>query len=170
MQVSSGPARPDALAAAAPPRLNAYPPALSQLALPQLAFEIARQVQGGNDRFRIRLDPPELGRIDVRLDFDAPGGAVHARLAVERAETLDLLQRDQRALERALAQAGLDSERTSLEFSLRQNGSGQRDGGEASPFADARANRDVHASDAGPEPVITLYRGAATPGGVDRLA
>ena len=40
---------------------------------------------------------------------------------VERPETLDLMMRDQRALQQALQQAGLDASKTSLEFSLRQN-------------------------------------------------
>ncbi len=46
---------------------------------------------------------------------------------VSRSETLDLLQRDQRALERALADAGLDASKTELEFSLGQQ-SGGNDG------------------------------------------
>ena len=50
-----------------------------------------------------------------------PSGNVIARLAVERSETLDLLQRDHRALERALADAGLDPAKTELEFSLQQD-------------------------------------------------
>ena len=59
-------------------------------------------------------------------------GQVNARLTVERAETLDLLQRDQRALERALAQAGLDASKTNLEFSLKQNPFAGQDGSRAS--------------------------------------
>ncbi|NGP18470.1 flagellar hook-length control protein FliK [Devosia aurantiaca] len=81
---------------------------------------MARQVEGGNTRFQIRLDPPELGRIDVRLEIDN-AGSVSARLTVEKAETLDLMQRDQRGLERALQQAGVDAGKTNLEFSLKQN-------------------------------------------------
>ena len=43
---------------------------------------------------------------------------------MEKSETLDLLQRDQRALERALIEAGLDGGKTDLEFSLRQDNGG----------------------------------------------
>ena len=105
--------------------------------MPQLAVEIVRQVEAGATRFQIRLDPPELGRVEVKLDVDKAGN-VHARMTVDRAETLDLMQRDQRALERALAQAGLDSSKTNLEFSLRQNpfardGNGQQQGGQQQP-------------------------------------
>lgn len=154
------------------PRLGLapYPQSLAQAAVPQLAFEIARQVAAGQSRFQIRLDPPELGRIDVRLDIDGAGG-VNARLAVDRAETLDLLQRDHRALERALAQAGLDTDRTSLEFTLRQGHSGGRDDG--APQRERRGGDPLAGLPAESEPslpAITLYRGTASPGGIDRLA
>jgi flagellar hook-length control protein FliK len=157
---------------AALPRLAMapYQAAISQLAVPQLAFEIARQVAAGQSRFQIRLDPPELGRIDVRLEIDGKNG-VHARLTVDKAETLDLLQRDHRSLERALAQAGLDAERTSLEFSLRQGGGGRQEGGEHLPrgFAGLSGDSDTDGK-ALPPPAITLYRGTASAGGIDRLA
>jgi flagellar hook-length control protein FliK len=141
----------------------------SPINLPHMAFEIVRQVQQGVSRFQIRLDPPELGRIDVKLDMDQ-SGQVNAKLIVERSETLDLLQRDQRALERALAQAGLDTSKTNLEFSLRQNpfagqdGKGQGQPG-ASPFAsDIRAPLVAEAE---AQAAVTVYRGSASPGGVN---
>jgi hypothetical protein len=82
-----------------------------------LAFHIARNVDKGINRFEIRLDPPELGRIDVRMEVDGDA-RVRVHLVVERAEALDFLQRDARALERALADAGLDADSESLSFSL----------------------------------------------------
>ncbi len=122
---SSVPTATPPLAAAIPPGgaravHAAYQAPLQQLNLPQMAFEVVRQFEAGNSRFQIRLDPPELGRIDVKLDVDR-SGTINARMVVERPETLDLMQRDQRALQQALQQAGLDSARTNLEFSLRQN-------------------------------------------------
>jgi flagellar hook-length control protein FliK len=89
-----------------------------------LAVEIAAQARAGKHHFAIRLDPPELGRIDVRLDVDRDGN-VNSRLIVERADTLDLLKRDASQLERALQQAGLKTSDNALEFSLRQQTSGQ---------------------------------------------
>jgi len=149
------------------PVVTGYQTSQQQLNLPQIAFEIVRQVNQGNSQFQIRLDPPELGRIDVRMDIDKTGN-VHARLTVEKSETLDLMQRDQRALERALAQAGLDSSKTSLEFSLKQN-----------PFAGQGQDRQ-HGNGAGPvfspdaaeaeerqAPTVNLYRGALTASGVN---
>jgi chemotaxis protein MotD len=90
-----------------------------------LAVEIAGQARAGNSRFEIRLDPPELGRIDVRLDVDRDGN-VTSRLVIERADTYDLLRRDQSTLERALQQAGLKTSDNALEFSLRDQGLAQQ--------------------------------------------
>ncbi|WP_152662671.1 flagellar hook-length control protein FliK [Devosia soli] len=154
------------------PRLvqSGYQTSQQQLNLPQLAFEMSRQVQDGNTRFQIRLDPPELGRIDVKLEIDNRGH-VHAKLTVEKAETLDLMQRDQRALERALQQAGLDQSKTNLEFSLKQNpfagdqnqGSGNGQGGSGGSQAESE---EIEA----PVPAITLYRGALQASGVNIIA
>src|SRR5690606_16237650 len=132
----------------------------------QLAFEMVRQVHQGASRFTIRLDPPELGRVDVRLHVDASGGAT-ARLTVDRAETLDLFLRDQRTLERALAQAGFDAARTSLEFSLRQDGSAgfagdQREAPNSAPHFSLGGEGEP-----APSPAVTLYRGTASAGGVN---
>jgi hypothetical protein len=88
-----------------------------------VAVEIVTRAQEGLKRFDIRLDPPELGRIDVRLDVDH-GGKVTSRLIVERAETLDLLRRDAPQLERALQQAGLNTE-GGMQFSLRDQNFGR---------------------------------------------
>ncbi len=83
-----------------------------------LAVHIAHQANNGAKRFEIRLDPPELGRIDVRLDVSREG-QVMTHLVVERAETLDLLLRDAKQLERALQDAGLDTSDKGMKFSLK---------------------------------------------------
>jgi flagellar hook-length control protein FliK len=99
--------------------------ATDQAAVPiaGLAVEITARAQAGGNRFEIRLDPPELGRIDVRLDIDRDGN-VTSRLMVEKAETLDLLRRDAPALERALQQAGLKTDDSGLQFALRDQSFG----------------------------------------------
>jgi flagellar hook-length control protein FliK len=83
-----------------------------------------------------------LGRVDVRIDVDTDG-RVTSRLMVEKTETLDLLKADQRALERALNEAGFKSEQNSLSFSLKDDrGSG---GGQAK-FEDLRQMREQAAT------------------------
>src|SRR5262249_50069389 len=106
---------PYALAAAAPVPISG------------LAVEIVAQARGGKNDFEIRLDPPELGRIDVHLRVDRDGN-VSSHLVVERSDTLDLLRRDAPSLERALENAGLKTGQQGLEFSLRDQAAGQQQG------------------------------------------
>ena len=148
----------------------AYQAPVQQINMPQVAFEVVRQFSQGASRFQIRLDPPELGRIDVRMQVDGDGN-VHARMTVERAETLDLMQRDQRSLEKALAQAGLDSGKTNLEFSLRQNpfardgqGQQQQQNGH-NPFLQNRSPGADEAAEIAT--TTTQYRGLASASGVN---
>jgi flagellar hook-length control protein FliK len=85
-----------------------------------LALHIAARWAKGDSRFTIRLDPPELGRIDVNLNVTSHGHA-EAVLAVEKPQTLDLLLRDAPTLERALKDAGLELG-GNLSFSLKGEG------------------------------------------------
>jgi flagellar hook-length control protein FliK len=100
--------------------------------LPALALEIGMRTVRGAREFSIALDPEELGRVEVKLRIDDEG-AVKADLRVERVETLQLLQRDARTLERAFEQAGLKSGGDMLQFSLqggeRQAGGQERQNG-----------------------------------------
>jgi flagellar hook-length control protein FliK len=94
-----------------------------------LALEIAASAQSGKSRFEIRLDPADLGRIDVRIDVDR-NGQVTSHLTVEKPETLSMLQQDAPQLQRALDDAGLRTGSNGLQFSLRdQSSSGQNDSG-----------------------------------------
>jgi flagellar hook-length control protein FliK len=93
-----------------------------------LALEIAVSAKSGKSRFEIRLDPADLGRIDVRIDVDR-NGQVTSHLTVEKAETLSMLRQDAPQLQRALDDAGLQTGNGGLQFSLRdQSSSGQDDG------------------------------------------
>ncbi len=171
-QGAGQPAIPVARAEAAAPRIvqAGYQTSQQQLNLPQLAFELVRQVNDGNTRFQMRLDPPELGRIDVKLDIDT-AGQVNARLVVEKSETLDLMQRDQKALERALQQAGLDAGKTNLEFSLRQSpfSGGQQQARDQQGQAFGRNGAQLGEAEEAP-PTINLYRASLTASGVNIIA
>lgn len=96
-----------------------------------LAVAIAARAQAGSNQFEIRLDPPELGRIDVRLGIDRDG-QVTSHVTADRADTLALLQNQQPQLERALEQAGLKTADNGLQFTLRdQSFAGGNYGGNA---------------------------------------
>lgn len=82
-----------------------------------LAVELAARATTGQTRFEIRLDPAELGRIDVRIDIDKQGN-VTSHLTVEKPETLAMLRQDAPQLQRALHDAGFKTSDGGMQFSL----------------------------------------------------
>jgi hypothetical protein len=86
-----------------------------------VALQLRVAIKQGTDRIMIQLKPAALGIIDMKLDIGADG-RVTATISVERPETLEMLQRDARGLERALQDAGLRTDSGSLSFNLRGDG------------------------------------------------
>lgn len=105
-----------------------------------LAARIAARAVEGGRVFDIRLDPAELGRVEVRLEMGADN-SVRALLSAERADTLAELQRSARDLEKALAEAGLDLAEDGLSFSLSDDGAQARDEGAEPRFTRAAWSR-----------------------------
>ena len=99
-----------------------------------LAISVAARSLGGAKQFDIRLDPPELGRVEVRLSIDA-SGKTQAHMTADQPQTLELLQKDATNLTRALRDAGLDVSQNGLNFSLK--GQGQNNGGQSGNFGNA---------------------------------
>jgi len=111
----------------------------------QVAVQIHKAASAGQDRVNIKLYPADLGRVDVKLEW-TDDGALRAVISAERSDTLDLLQRDSRALDRALQDAGLKTDSDSLSFDLRGHAD-RRDKTDDSP-ADTRESSGVeHSSD-----------------------
>ncbi len=128
--------------------------------MPALAVEIAARSQSGAKQFDIRLDPPELGRVEVRLSIDATGKA-SAHVSADQPQTLDLLQKDAPTLTRALRDAGLNVSQNGLNFSLRQQqgdagASGNQGRGGNSRSFTLTANSSIDATQTG-----ATYRGPA---------
>lgn len=98
----------------------------ARTAIPGVAAEILSQARNGARKFEIRLDPPELGRIEVTLDFRRDGGMA-AKLVVERPETLEMLLRDARGLEKTLQQGGLKLEDGAVHYQLRDQSAFERE-------------------------------------------
>jgi flagellar hook-length control protein FliK len=71
----------------------------------------------GTQRLTMRLDPPELGRVQVSIDRPA-GAPARVEITVEKIETLTLLLRDQPQLQHALDQAGVPAEGRSVTFHI----------------------------------------------------
>ena len=93
-------------AAPAPPAPDQLRPAFAAAASPT-----------GPSRVVVRLDPAELGRVQVGI-VRQPDGPSRIELVAERPETLQLLMRDQPALHRALDLAGVPAEGRTLHFQV----------------------------------------------------
>ena len=87
----------------------------------QVAVKLSATAKEGGGKVTIRLTPEELGKVDIKMEI-SKDGLVRAVVAVDRPETLELLQRDAKGLERILQDAGLRTDGDSLEFDLRGDG------------------------------------------------
>lgn len=94
----------------------------------QLGVSIVRAAREGMDRIDIQLHPAELGRVEVKMELGHDGRII-AVVSAERADTLDQLRRDINQLEKALADAGFDTDGDSFRFD--DGNTPDRDGGEA---------------------------------------
>jgi flagellar hook-length control protein FliK len=83
----------------------------------QVSVQLSKAIQNGDNKIKIQLRPQELGRVEVKLEI-ANDGRAKAMIIAERSETLDILQKDVRVLERALQDAGLKTDQNSLSFDL----------------------------------------------------
>lgn len=106
----------------AQPGHRADVPRMPAAHLPLLAAAMARRLDNGSREFTLRLDPAELGRINVKLEMTTDR-KVRAVIAADKPEGLAELQRSSRDLEQALADAGLDLAEGGLSFSLDGGGS-----------------------------------------------
>lgn len=125
-----------------------------QAAVDQVSVQISKAIKDGVDRINIQLRPENMGRVDVRLEVT--DGRVAATVTADSKETLDMLQKDARELERALQQAGLQTDNGSLSFSLRgQQGQGHE------------GDRQVAGGRSGPETLAADDPAAETPAWTD---
>lgn len=84
----------------------------------QIKVNIAKGAANGLDKIKIQLNPRELGTVEVKLDMSSDG-KIQASISASRPETLDMLQKDAKGLEKAMADAGLKMDSQSMEFNLR---------------------------------------------------
>ncbi len=85
----------------------------------QVSVQISKAIEAGIDRINIQLKPESMGRIDVKLDVGLDG-RVAVVVTADNKDTLDLLERDQKSLEQALQDAGLDTDAGNMSFNLRE--------------------------------------------------
>lgn len=130
----------------------------------EMGVEIARQISAGKEELCVRLDPAELGRIDVRMSFERDGG-LRAVVTAESSVALDMLRRDAGDLTRALVDAGVRADAGSFRFDGR-SGDGQRGQSQAEQGAGGRGQ----GASGAPDEDIPQYRRLATSGRIDMMA
>ncbi len=92
-------------------------------------------------------------------------GRVNAVVTADNKDTLDMLQKDSRELERALQQAGLQADSGSLSFNLRgQNGDG-RDAEPSFAHGPGVSDTDEAMAEAPAAPALAGYEGGLRPDG-----
>ena len=128
------------------------------------SLALAAAAAKGQDSISIQLTPDDLGRIDIKLDFI--GDRVSAVISADRPETLEMLQKDSRNLERMLGESGLQTDHQSLSFSLR----GQQNQDQQNAAREDRSSRSraqLLALDDGAPAPVHQSRARTTVGGVD---
>lgn len=89
----------------------------------QIGREIIRRFDGGATNFELRLDPAELGRVEVRMEVTRDH-RVTAVITADNPQALTELVRHARDLEQQLQSAGLQLSDNGLSFDLRQGAQG----------------------------------------------
>jgi len=125
---------------AASPAFSSYLQALPNT-VTALGLQIAHARLEGVERLQVRLSPEELGSVDITISVDE-GKTARVAIVVERPETLELLARDARQLERILHAQGLDLG-GELHLGLRE----EHAGGEHSRPDRSPANRNLNTTE-----------------------
>ncbi|GAA4217437.1 hypothetical protein GCM10022253_16010 [Sphingomonas endophytica] len=120
-------------APAAEPTASAAPGRLGH----DIGVHIARHVADGREQLTVRLNPANMGRVDVRLSF-TDEGHLHAAVRADNPAALDMLRRDAPDLGRALADAGISTDLSSFSFD-RSDGHASGFGQSPHPQQDRRA-------------------------------
>ncbi|AMO72604.1 flagellar hook-length control protein FliK [Sphingorhabdus sp. M41] len=80
-----------------------------------LGVTILRQLRNGAEEITVRLDPAELGKIHVKLQF-GEDGALRVQMRADTPMALDLLKRDAGELQRSLQDAGVRTDAQGFRF------------------------------------------------------
>jgi len=98
----------------------------------QVSVKITKALQAGQDRITIRLNPAELGRVEVKMELTHDGRTT-AIVTADNRDTLDLLRRDSSDLQKALEEGGLQLSDGDLTFNLRGEEGQMAEDGDGGP-------------------------------------
>ncbi len=88
----------------------------------QVRVHVRTLANHGGGQIVVGLNPPELGRIQVRLEIIK--GSVKGAITVQRPEVAENIARDMRSLELALQDAGLSLDKDGISIQLENNANG----------------------------------------------
>jgi flagellar hook-length control protein FliK len=128
----------------------------------QISVNITKALREGMDKINIQLRPAALGRIDVQLEV-GHDGRISAVVTADNKDTLDLLQRDARGLEKALQDAGLQADAGSMSFNLRKQG----DEGQEAPQSTVRGDGNGDDGDDSGDRLEAILSAERSRGGVN---
>ena len=123
-------------------------PNLARNVAQQVGLEVTRAVKAGNTEFTVKLNPVDLGKVTIKMAFDKDGAA-SLRVMAQNPETVSLLQREVRGLERAIEAGGMKSTQADVTIELDPQHDGQSAGkafAEAARDEMAQENRNKTAA------------------------
>jgi len=148
------------------------PPPKPPAPVEQVAVQIKKAIGEGADKINIKLQPANLGKVEVRMEI-GKDGVLTANVIAEKPETLELLQRDVRGLEKVLQEGGLKTDTQSFNFSLKehaqQQAANRREETNEQPDNNSQNSNEEEAEDAETTASeATIYgQNTATNGGVN---
>jgi flagellar hook-length control protein FliK len=134
----------------------------------QVSVKITKALQAGQDRITIRLNPAELGRVEVKMELNLDGRTT-AIVTVDNRETLDVLRRDSSDLQKALEEGGLKLSDSDLSFNLRGDEGQTAEDDQDSAGGDKGEEEDItdNLSETEPEVILAHEGGVLVNGRVD---
>lgn len=86
----------------------------------QVTAQLEKEIGSGKNKIIVQLHPEELGKVEVRVEYNQLDHTKHAKISIvaDNNETLLQLQKDSKDLIKGLNQAGLQTDANSLDFSL----------------------------------------------------
>ncbi len=104
-----------------------------------MSARFIERFDGRSQRFEVRLDPAELGKVDIRVEIGADK-KVHAVIAAHDSAALSDLVKNGKVLEAALRDAGIDLADGGLRFEAGGGNSSNNGNGNANSAGNGHAN------------------------------
>ncbi len=109
----------------------------------EVVVHVARAATSGKGELQVRLNPAELGSVDVHLEF-GDDNTLRVQIRADEGKAIDLLRRHGHELERTLQESGFELTRDAIRYEVgRDSGSEARQG--------QRDPRELNAAPTGPD-------------------